>query len=94
MVSLILSFAAFGLASSGYGSPSGTSSAAPVDVFATVTPVSSEDVVFPPPHCADLWNLSTPNAEETQSSFSLGFVDREMISTAVRTGFTSVQERK
>jgi len=25
--------------------------------------------------CADLWNLSTLNAEETQSSFSLGFVD-------------------
>jgi hypothetical protein len=75
MVSLALFLAAFGPSSTRYGFPSGNSSAAPIDAFATVTPVSCEDVVSPPPHRADLWNLSTPNAEETQSPFSLGFVD-------------------
>jgi hypothetical protein len=70
MVSLALFLAVFGPASTRYGFPSGNSSAAPIDAFATVTPVSCEDVVFPPPRRADLWNLSTPNAEETQSPFS------------------------
>ena len=74
-MSLALFLAAFGPSSTRYGFPSGNSSAAPIDAFATVTPVSCEDVVFPPPRRADLWNLSTPNAEETQSPFSLGFVD-------------------
>ena len=58
---------------------SGNSLTAPIDASATVTPVSCEDA-FSPPHRAglwapDLWNLSTPNAEEAQSPFSLGFVD-------------------
>ena len=75
-MSLALFLAAFGPASTRYGFPSGNSSAAPIDVFATVTPVSCEDVVFPPPRRADLWNLSTPNAEETQSPFSLGFLTK------------------
>jgi hypothetical protein len=49
-------------------------------VTLTVTPVSCEDAFPPPPHRAGLWTLgvwtlSTPNAEETQSPFSIGFVD-------------------
>ena len=80
MVSLALFLAAFGPLSTRYGFPSGNSSTASIDAPATVTPVSCEDVLFPPPHRAGswtlgLWILSTPNAEETQSSFSLGFVD-------------------
>ena len=76
MVSLALFLAAFGPSSTRYGFPSGNSLTAPIDASATVTPVSCEDA-FPPPHRAglwasDLWNLSTPNAEEAQSSFSLG----------------------
>ena len=79
MVSLALFLAAFGPSSTRYGFPSGNSLTAPIDASATVTPVSCEDA-FPPPHRAglwapDLWNLSTPNAEGTQSPFSLGFVD-------------------
>ena len=79
MVSLALFLAAFSPLSTRYGFPSGNSLPAPIDASATVTPVSCEDA-FPPPHRAglwapDLWNLSTPNAEEAQSPFSLGFVD-------------------
>ena len=80
MVSLALFLAAFGPLSTRYGFPSGNSSTAPIDAPATVTPVSCEDALFPPPHRAGLWTLglwilSTPNAEETQSSFPIGFVD-------------------
>ena len=96
MVSLILFLASFDPAFTSYGFPSGNSSAAPVDVSATITPVSSEDVVFPPPHCADLWNLSTPNAEETQSSFSLGFVDPQcgMFATPCDAGLSLPARRR
>ena len=78
MVSLALFLAASGPLSTRYGFPSGNSLPAPIDASATVTPVSCEDA-FSPPHRAglwapDLWNLSTPNAEEAQSPFSLGFV--------------------
>ena len=80
MLSLALFLAAFGSLPTRYGFPSGNSSTAPIDAPATVTPVSCEDALFPPPHRAGLWTLglwilSTPNAEETQSPFSLGFVD-------------------
>ena len=80
MVSLALFLAAFGPLSTRYGFPSGNSSTAPIDATATVTPVSCENALFPPPHRAGLWTsglwiLSTPNAEEAQSPFSLGFVD-------------------
>ena len=82
MVSLSLLFAAFGPLSTRYGFPSGNSSTAPIDATATVTPVSCENALLPPPHRAglwtsDLWILSTPNAEEAQSPFSLGFVDAQ-----------------
>ena len=82
MVSLTLFLAAFGPSSTRYGFPSGNSSTAPIDATATVTPVPCENALFPPPHRAGLWTLglwilSTPNAEETQSSFSLGFVDSQ-----------------
>ena len=79
---LALFLAAFSPLSTRYGFPSGNSLTAPIDAKkndapATVTPVSCEDAFSPPPHRAglwasDLWNLSTPNAEEAQSSFSLG----------------------
>ena len=80
MLSLALFLAAFGSLPTRYGFPSGNSSTAPIDAPATVTPVSCEDALFPPPHRAglwtmDLWTLSTPNAEETQSPVSLGVVD-------------------
>ena len=85
MVSLALFLAAFSPLSTRYGFPSGNSLTAPIDAKkndapATVTPVSCKDAFSPPPHRAglwasDLWNLSTPNAEEAQSPFSLGFVD-------------------
>ena len=82
MVSLALFLAAFGPLSTRYGFPSGNSSTAPIDATATVTPVSCENALFPPPHRAGLWTsglwiLSTPNAEEAQSPFSLGFVDAQ-----------------
>ena len=82
MVSLALFLAAFGPLPTRYGFPSGNSSTAPIDATATVTPVSCENALFPPPHRAGLWTsglwiLSTPNAEEAQSPFSLGFVDAQ-----------------
>ena len=81
-MSLALFLAAFGPLSTRYGFPSGNSSTAPIDATATVTPVSCENALFPPPHRAGLWTsglwiLSTPNAEEAQSPFSLGFVDTQ-----------------
>ena len=81
-MSLALFLAAFGPLSTRYGFPSGNSSTAPIDATATVTPVSCENALFPPPHRAGLWTsglwiLSTPNAEEAQSPFSLGFVDAQ-----------------
>ena len=50
MVSLALFLAAFGPLSTRYGFPSGNSLTAPIDATATVTPVSCENALFPPPH--------------------------------------------
>jgi hypothetical protein len=62
MVSLALFLAAFGPLSTRYGFPSGNSSTAPIDASATVTPVSCEDALFPPPHRAGLWTHAAARA--------------------------------